>query len=308
MKGKAANGQAGRRFRTLPNESDRTRRAGAGLNYRHAFHAGNFADLVKHAILLELLARREAHGSLTVFDTHAGAGIYDLNGEAAQRSGEAAAGITRLMADVHAPAAFDRLKTAVSAANPGEELRVYPGSPALALGALRRRDRYIGCELSRDDHASLTQLISRYSAGQHPTAEALNRDGFAEAAKLAPPRNIGPTLILVDPPFEGGDDYARIVELAGILRYQDYAGLAVWTPLKDLETFDALLRNLEALARPAIQVAEARLRSLDDPTRMNGCAMILINLPDVSAEAQAICGWTAAMLGEPGGEGRVSLL
>jgi 23S rRNA (adenine2030-N6)-methyltransferase len=277
------------------------------VNYRHAFHAGNFADLVKHAILLELLARRASGAPLTVVDTHAGAGMYDLGDEASRRSGEAEAGIVRLMADAAAPAVFDRLKAAVTVANPDGVLRLYPGSPALALGALERRDRYVGCELRRDDHASLARVTAEISREKGPMVEALNRDGYGEAARLAQ-SSAGPMLVFVDPPFEHGDDYARVVALAAASRRRRDTGLAIWTPLKDLETFDRLLRELEALDLASIQVAECRLRALDDPMRMNGCAMVLVNLPDIGEAAQAICSWVADALGEPGGEARVYAL
>ena len=132
------------------------------LNYRHAFHAGNFADLVKHALLLALLDRLTAFGEpLTVVDTHAGAGLYGLQDAAARRSGEAQAGVARLMADPAVPAVLARLVAAVRASNPAGELQSYPGSPWLAVRALRRGDAYVGCELRPDDHRDLSSLPCR---------------------------------------------------------------------------------------------------------------------------------------------------
>src|SRR5258706_15884416 len=107
------------------------------MNYRHAFHAGNFADLLKHGVLSELLARLTAEASpLTVIDTHAGAGIYDLAGDLARRTGEAQRGIAVLMADAGAPAAFASLKAAGARANGPGAPRLYPGSPGVAPRAL----------------------------------------------------------------------------------------------------------------------------------------------------------------------------
>ena len=100
------------------------------MNYRHAFHAGNFADLIKHAALLQVLDRR-GPGPLSVIDTHAGRGLYDLGGPEAQRSGEAAAGIGQLMRAKDLPTAFAPLRAAVSELNKGGETRLYPGSPLL---------------------------------------------------------------------------------------------------------------------------------------------------------------------------------
>src|SRR4051812_44222991 len=124
------------------------------MNYRHAFHAGNFADLAKHAALtlvLDLLTRKG--GPLTVIDTHAGAGAYDLRGEEALKSGEAARGISRLAEATDAPEGFDILLAAVARHNPQDALDVYPGSPALTAAALRAEDRLIAFELAPGPHS-----------------------------------------------------------------------------------------------------------------------------------------------------------
>ncbi len=128
------------------------------MNYRHAFHAGNFADLVKHAALLQLLARDEG-GPLTVIDTHAGRGLYDLAGVEARKSGEADAGVVRLMAAKDAPAAFAPLVARVKALNPSGDVRRYPGSPWLIAEALGPKDAYIACELRADEHGALRELM-----------------------------------------------------------------------------------------------------------------------------------------------------
>ncbi len=271
------------------------------MNYRHAFHAGNFADLVKHATLLAMMHSliREA-GALQIIDTHAGAGAYDLRGEAATKSGEAQAGIVRLMADTGAPAAFASLKAAVRALNPGGTVHLYPGSPLLIAGALRPGDRYLACELRPDDHATLAQALKPY-----PGAGTRQADGYATAAQALDPslRN----LVLIDPPFEAADDYARIAAAArAILAKRPKAAIAVWVPLKDLETFDALLRRLEDSGVADLLVAEARLRPLTEPMKMNGCAMLLINPPaGLDAPLTDIVQWVARTLGHAGGSGKV---
>src|SRR5690606_32349039 len=138
-----------------------SRRKDASLNYRHAFHAGNFADLVKHAALLDLLARLQAPGEpLAVFDTHAGRGLYDLSGEEAQRSREAEAGIARLMEAADLPPALGQLRTAVSRLNTGGQASLYPGSPLLVAGALRKGDTYLGCELRPQEHSALSDALA----------------------------------------------------------------------------------------------------------------------------------------------------
>jgi 23S rRNA (adenine2030-N6)-methyltransferase len=273
------------------------------LNYRHAFHAGNFADLVKHAVLLQLLARLTADpGPLSVIDTHAGRGLYDLAGIEAKKSGEAEAGVARLLAAQDAPSEFTSLTAAVVALNKGGPARRYPGSPWLIAEALRPGDSYLACELRPDEHGALAELMKARRGVRTACA-----DGYDAAVAHTPAA--GKVLVLIDPPFERADDYARIVEtLAGVRRRnRDAVGL-VWLPLKDLETFDGFLRNLEDEVAAPILVGETRMRPLTDPLKMNGCALVLLGAPDTMvAPLQAICGWTAERLGQ-GGQARVYAL
>ena len=240
-----------------------------------------------------------------MIDTHAGAGLYALHDEAARRSGEAQAGVARLMNDPALPLVLGPLIQAVLACNPGGTLRLYPGSPWLVVRALRRGDAYVACELRPDDHRELARQLSLLRSTTR--VEALQADGYATAAaRLTAVR--GRTLLLIDPPFERADDYARIAELIAHRPDPARQPALIWTPLKDLETFDAFLTALEATGPASLVAAQARLRPLDDPMRMNGCAMVLVDAPDLDVEAQALCDWAAARLGGPGGLGRVERL
>ncbi|AAK23080.1 23S rRNA (adenine(2030)-N(6))-methyltransferase RlmJ [Caulobacter vibrioides] len=270
------------------------------MNYRHAFHAGNFADLHKHAILLAMLsALQEKSPALAVIDTHAGAGGYDLAGEMARRSGEAQAGIFRLKAAADAPAVFQPLLNAITQMNGGKDGDLYPGSPRLMARALRGADRYVGCEL-RDDDADLL----RKTLAPCANARALQADGFDTAVKDA--GKGGRAFIVIDPPFERPDDYDRIVATTrAVLARAPDAALAIWLPIKDLETFDAFLRAMETVTSDLL-VAELRLRPLTDPMKMNGCAMVMIGAPPSVEDAAVAAGdWIATRLGEPGGRSRV---
>jgi 23S rRNA (adenine2030-N6)-methyltransferase len=265
------------------------------LNYRHAFHAGNFADLVKHAgltLLLEALMADPA--PLVIVDTHAGAGGYDLEGELSRRTGEAAQGIFRLM-EARAPASFDGLKAAVAGLNPQGGVRFYPGSPRLIGAALRSGDRYTACEVRDDDQALLVQTLAPF-----PGARAVQADGYETAPAVVPSR--GRALVLIDPPFERPDDYQRIATAIAAVRGKNpKAVVAVWLPLKDLETFDAFLRSIEETAPDAL-VGECRLRKLDNPMKMNGCALVIAGAPaGLEGPLGEVCAWVAG-LGE--GEGR----
>jgi 23S rRNA (adenine2030-N6)-methyltransferase len=266
------------------------------LNYRHAFHAGNFADLVKHAGLLRLLAELTKGGSppLTVVDTHAGRGLYDLAGAEARKSGEADAGVVQLMRAKDAPSDFGSLVRTVAALNAGGEVRRYPGSPWLIAESLRPGDRYVACELRPDEHEAL-----RVAMRGRANVRTLNADGYAAAVSECPPR--GRVLVLIDPPFEKPDDYGRIVEtLAALRRKNRTAQALVWLPIKDLETLDSFLRDLEDEVAAPMLAAETRIKPLSDPMKMNGCALVLVDGPDLAAPFAAICGWVAEALGTGG--------
>lgn len=270
------------------------------MNYRHAFHAGNFADLHKHAILLAMLsALQDESGALSVIDTHAGAGGYDLAGEMARRSGEAQAGVFRLRAAADAPSVFEPLLRAVEHMNGGKGGDLYPGSPLLLARALRKTDRYVGCELRPDDVALLRNSLAPYA-----NAQAQAADGYVTAVNRA--GDAGRAFVVIDPPFERPDDYQRIVETTrDVLARAKDASLAVWLPIKDLETFDAFLRGMETVTG-GLLVAELRLRPLTDPMKMNGCAMVMIGAPASVDRAAAQAGdWIAARLGDAGGRSRV---
>jgi 23S rRNA (adenine2030-N6)-methyltransferase len=272
------------------------------LNYRHVFHAGNFADLVKHAALLRLLAELTKGGDpLTVIDTHAGRGLYDLGGVEAKKSGEAEAGIARLMQASAAPAEFAPLVAQVADLNGGGPVRLYPGSPCLIAAALRPGDRYLACELRREEFDALS-----FGLKDCASARTLCADGYQAAVREAPAA--GRVLLLIDPPFEKPDDYERIVETLAAVRAKNPVAQALgWLPVKDLETLDSFLRDLEDEVAAPMLVAECRMRPLSDPMKMNGCALVIVGGPDLAEPLAAICGWVAQALGA-GGDGRVYAL
>ena len=263
------------------------------MNYRHSFHAGNFADIVKHALLLWLLAERRTHGRMAVIDTHAGAGLYDLSGDAA-RSKEAEAGVARLMAAEDLPPTLQALADEVRAVNAPGETRFYPGSPLLVARRTLADDLYAGFELNPPVLALLEEAL-----GPWPVAEAHGGDGFEAGITRVP----SGSLVLIDPPFERPDDYVRSAE-AALRAAGRGCVVAVWTPIKDMETFDGFIRRLKGPS--PVLVAEARLRPLTNPMKMNGCAMVVLNPPEgAEAAASEICNWVALTLGDPGAKAEV---
>jgi 23S rRNA (adenine2030-N6)-methyltransferase len=275
--------------------------ARAAVNYRHAFHAGNFADLAKHCAIMLLLDRMLAQAEpLRVVDTHAGAGLYDLASTMALKSGEAEAGVFRLMADEAAPRPFDGLKRAVRRLNPKGLIQTYPGSPILIAQRLRPGDAYIGAELHPEDVVRLGDALAPF---EH--AQAVHADGYDVATECA--NGAGRLFILIDPPFERADDYARTADLASaVLRRNSKAVLAIWAPLKDLETLDAFVRRLEAGVDVAIDVAEVRLNRLDNPLTLNGCVMIFLNAPQGLIDLiEPALDWIATPSRSPGATARI---
>lgn len=275
------------------------------MNYRHHFHAGNFADLLKHGLVLHLVSRlAQGEAPLSVFDTHAGAGAYDLEGTEAKRSKEAEAGVMRLMA-ADAPPALQPLRKAVAAFNPSDGVKVYPGSPVLIARALRPGDRYVGCELRPDDQADLAKRLRRW-----PSASAKLADGYEALEDWAAADT---RLVLIDPPFERADDYVRTVQaVREVIGSGRPTVFAIWTPLKDLETFDAFLGGLEDIEGLNGLIVQARLKPLTDPMRLNGCAMVLLGDPALlealEAPARDIATWIVEALGQEGGVARVERL
>ena len=274
------------------------------MNYRHGYHAGNFADVLKHTALCELLRLLMSKDKkLFVLDTHAGAGAYDLAGKLAGRTGEAAAGIARLAAAPRdgMPAAVARYLAAVATYDrkfgaSGGGLRRYPGSPRLIRAALRPGDRFIACEL----HAEDALALKREFAGDR-AVEVRAADGYKVLkAMLPPPERRG--LILIDPPFEATDEFERLARAVrqGLRRFATGC-YAIWYPIKDEAAAAAFVAALEA---PKRLVLELRVDREVGTGKLAACGLAVINPPWRFAEAMAeALPWIASVLG-----GRASLV
>jgi 23S rRNA (adenine2030-N6)-methyltransferase len=274
------------------------------MNYRHGYHAGNFADVLKHTALCELLRLLTAKDKkLFVLDTHAGAGGYDLSSGLARRTGEAEAGIARLAATPRAgmPAAVVRYLAAVVAYDrkfgpAGVGLRRYPGSPRLVRAALRPGDRFIACELQPAEALAL----KREFAGDR-AVEVRQSDGYKVLKALLPPiERRG--LVLIDPPFETADEFQRLLRALrqGVRRFATGC-FALWYPIKE-EAAVAFAAELAAF-RPL--VLELRLDGVE-PGKLAACALAVINPPWRFEEAmREALPWIAERLG-PGVRAAIS--
>ncbi len=256
------------------------------MNYRHAYHAGNAADCLKHAVLvwvLRALARKEK--PFFVLDTHAGVGRYDLDDVPARRTGEASRGIFRLLDDP--PPALADYVDVVRAAG------LYPGSPAIVAALLRPGDRAAACELHPEDAAALRQNFRG-----HAQISVHLRDGYeAIGAFLPPAERRG--LTLIDPPYEETDEYERL--LAGLREaHRRFASgiILAWYPIKHRAPVRALHAAIAGAGLRDVVAAELFLREPLDAARLNGSGLIVVNPPfRFEAEMAPIL---AALLGRLG--------
>jgi 23S rRNA (adenine2030-N6)-methyltransferase len=248
------------------------------VNYRHAFHAGSFADVFKHVILARIvLYLCEKDAAFRVIDTHAGAGRYDLTSKEASRGGEWRDGIGRLVdAEIPAPAGvlLAPYLNAVSALNGSGEIRNYPGSPLLALALMRRRDRLIACELEPQAASAL-----RRNLHGDKRAKLLEIDGWTALSAYVPPvERRG--LVLVDPAYEQDYDYRRLADGLALAHGKWPGGIyALWYPIKGRPEPDALAKRLRRLGIPKLLRVELTVSPLSDPSKLNGCGMVIANPP-----------------------------
>ncbi len=248
------------------------------MNYRHDFHAGNFADVVKHAVLARIIVHLGAKPApFRVIDTHAGAGLYDLTGPQASQTGEWRDGIARLLTAQVSAEARSLLAPyidAIAAFNSAGSLTVYPGSPLLVRTWLRPRDRLIACELEPAAAAALAENL-----GSGPRAKALAIDGWTALSAYVPPKERR-GLVLVDPPFEAPNEFAQLVDAFAQAQRKWTTGIyLLWYPIKDRSGPDALAKCLKRLGISKILRAEMAMSKRPDPNKLNGCGLIIVNPP-----------------------------
>ena len=268
------------------------------MNYAHEFHAGNFADVHKHAVLCRVLRHlREKDAAFRVLDTHAGAGLYDLTGAPAQRSPEWRHGIARLLqAALPEPAAalLAPYLDAVRAFNEPGKLTVYPGSPALTCAFLRRQDRLTACELETKAAAALMRNLRGDAR-----ANALRIDGWTAMSAYLPPKERR-GLVLIDAPFEEDADFTRLPQALAEARRKWATGIyLLWYPIKTRSGPDALARRLRRLWIP--KMLRTELTAVASGDRLGGSGLIVVNPPwRLAEELSALLPALAALLGSDG--------
>lgn len=251
------------------------------MNYRHAYHAGNFADVFKHALLalcVDYLKQKPA--PFRAIDTHAGVGRYDLAGIEAGKTLEWTSGVGRLTGSEAPPLPADmRARLApyldvVEGLNPDGRLALYPGSPLILRQVLRPGDTLIVNELHADDHAALSALFAHDHA-----VKVMNLDGWTALKALLPPRERR-GLTLVDPPFEARDDFDNLALAVKAARRRFATGMALfWHPIKERAAVEAFYEKTRAAAGEKALYAELYIRAPADESRLNGCGMLIVNPP-----------------------------
>jgi len=281
------------------------------MNYRHAFHAGGFADVIKHIVLVRILSYlHEKASPFRFIDTHAGAGLYDLTSEEARRGGEWLTGIARLrQARFSAETAtlIEPYLDIVRAFNPEPELKVYPGSPLIARALLRPQDRLTACEVESKARKRLVEALHRDTQ-----ARVVDVDGWLALPAFVPP-NERRGLVLIDPPYEQKDEFERLADgFAQAFSRWPTGSYLLWYPVKSRRATDGLARRVAdaVTAGPSPGKClrlEFSVAPQDLGTALTSAGLLMVNPPwTLAGELKAILPELQKPLGQ-GGAGRFRL-
>jgi 23S rRNA (adenine2030-N6)-methyltransferase len=280
------------------------------MNYRHAFHAGNFADVIKHLVLVRILTYlQDKPAPFRVIDTHAGAGLYDLTSDEARRGGEWTTGIARLMqarfSDQALPLVMPYLDI-VRAFNPQRELTTYPGSPLIARALLRPQDSLVACELEAGARSSLIDALRRDTQ-----ARVVDLDGWTALPAFVPPKERR-GLVLIDPPFERKDEFERVAAgFAAAYAKWPTGCYLMWYPVKSRRATDVLAQRVAGIAAAGGEGKCLRLEFSVAPQQAEGAltstGLLVVNQPwTLADELRVILPELERPLGQ-GGPGRYRL-
>ncbi|MFV3412638.1 23S rRNA (adenine(2030)-N(6))-methyltransferase RlmJ [Pseudomonas nitroreducens] len=275
------------------------------MNYRHAYHAGNHADVLKHIVLARifaLMARKDT--PFAYLDSHSGIGLYDLLGDEASRTGEWESGIGRLYGRHDLPELVQDYLGVVSALNPDGGLEFYPGSPELGRRLTRPQDRVMLNELHPEDG----RLLKANMAGERRIAVHQGDGWLLPRAFLPVPEKRG--VLLIDPPFEQPDDLERCVtaldEAIGRMRQ---TVVAIWYPIKDRRQLKRFYQRLEKSSAPKLLRVELCVHPADTADRLNGSGLVIANPPwPLDEELCGLLPWLAETLAQSEGSSQVDWL
>lgn len=269
------------------------------MNYRHAYHAGNHADVLKHLVLsrlLALLAKKDA--PYAYLDSHAGIGLYDLRGDQATRTGEWLEGIQRVWQADDVPALFDDYLGVIRALNPDGQLRYYPGSPEVARELSREQDRLQLNEKHPDDG----QLLKANMKYDRRVAVHLGEGWHVPRALL--PTAQKRAVLLIDPPFEQADELQRCAQAMkeSIARMRQ-AVVAIWYPIKDQRQLKRFYQDLQGTGAPKLLRVELLVHAADNAeVGLNGSGLAIANPPwGLEDELRSVLPWLGQNLGQTQG-------
>jgi 23S rRNA (adenine2030-N6)-methyltransferase len=281
------------------------------MNYRHAFHAGGFADVIKHIVLARILVYlQDKQAAFRIIDTHAGAGVYDLTSDEARRGGEWLTGIARVMQARFSETTLPLLKPyldIVRAFNPQAELNTYPGSPLIARALLRPQDHLTACEVEPNARNRLIDALRRDTQ-----ARVVDLDGWLALPAFVPPKERR-GLVLIDPPFEAKDEFERLAAgFAEAFAKWPTGSYLLWYPVKSRRATDTLARHVADAVGTATPPGKClRLEFSVAPqatgTALASAGLLVVNPPwTLMGELKAILPELEKPLGQ-GGAGRFRL-
>ena len=281
------------------------------MNYRHAFHAGGFADVIKHIVLVRMLTYlQDKPAPFRVIDTHAGAGVYDLTSDEARRGGEWLTGIARIMQARFSETTAPLLKPyldIVRAFNPKAELKAYPGSPLIARALLRPQDRMTACEVEPKARKRLIEALRRDTQ-----ARVVDLDGWMALPAFVPPKERR-GLVLIDPSFEQKNEFERLAAgFAEAFAKWPTGSYLLWYPVKSRRATEALARDVAAAVGAGPSPGKCLRLEFSVAPQQAGAALasaglLMVNPPyTLAGELKAILPELEKPLGQ-GGAGRFRL-
>ena len=246
------------------------------MNYRHIYHAGNFADVIKHLVMIQVIKRiMHKETPFFVLDTHAGIGLYDLFSQQAQKTKEADSGIFSLIkADIKNQDLIDYIEL-IRSFNEGDNIKIYPGSPSIVSKIIRKRDRLLACELHPKDYITLSNNMNI----KDKVIKIQNLNGYdALKSKLPPGERRG--LVLIDPPFEAKDEFATLTEnIKEALKKWPMGTYVIWLPIKKSLPTEKFYEDIKEISAPKTLLIQCWVKDENEPDTLNGCAIIIINTP-----------------------------
>jgi len=278
------------------------------MNYRHIYHAGNFADVIKHIMLMLVMDYlQQKDKPLFALDTHAGIGLYDLQSEEAMKTSEAELGIGRVWTRNDAPEAVKKYCALVQSFNKGKKgdlPHFYPGSPMIVQSLLRDQDRFVANELHPEDVKTL-----RMNIGESRQTKVESLDGYIQLkALLPPPERRG--VVLIDPPFEVRNEFEQMIKgLENSIKRWAQGTYMFWYPIKDPKIIRDFHADLAATGIPNIIAIDFMATKPMDLTRFNGTGLVIVNPPWILVEqARTILPWLVEAMTQGRGAFKINII